>query len=231
MSVSNKVAETAAEAILTRRAVRAFLPNPVERSQVERVLQIASNAPNGSNIQPWHVFVVHGAKRDALCADLMKTEYETPDAHDEEYSYYPTEWVEPYLGRRRQLGKALYGLLGIGKGETDKMKAQWARNYVFFDAPVGLFFSLDKRQHYGAWIDIGTFLQSVMVAARGEGLHTCPQQSFSKYHKIVRKHVPIPEEHILVCGMAMGYADESALVNQLMPERAPVDEFATFLWD
>jgi nitroreductase len=129
------------------------------------------------------------------------------------------------------LGKALYQLVGVAKGDMAAAKAQQARNYLFFDAPVGLFFTLDKRQAYGAWIDMGTYLQSVMVAARGEGLHSCPQQSFSKYHRIIRRHVPIPDQQILVCGMALGFADENAAVNQLVPERAPLSEFATFLWE
>jgi nitroreductase len=231
MSVTNTVAKTAAEAILTRRAVRAFTQAPVERATVERILKVASNAPNGSNIQPWRAYVVHGAHRDKLCADIMAADDADAPGYEEEYQYYPTEWFEPYVGRRRQLGKALYGLVGVAKGDLKAMKAQQARNYVFFDAPVGLFFSLHKHQQYGAWIDMGTFLQSVMVATRGEGLHSCPQQSFSKYHKIVRQHVPIPEDHILVCGMAMGYADTSAAVNQLVPERVPLEEYTTFLWD
>jgi nitroreductase len=231
MSVANTIAATPAEALRTRRSVRAFLPRQVERAAVERILEAAGNAPNGSNIQPWQVYVVHGAHRDNLCAEIMAAEASDAPGHDEEYQYYPLEWFEPYLGRRRSLGKALYALAGVAKGDAAAAKAQQARNYVFFDAPVGLFFGLHRNQQYGAWIDIGTFLQSVMIAARGEGLHTCPQQSFSKYHRIVRKHVPIPDDHILVCGMAMGYADPNAAVNQLMPEKVPVSEFATFLWD
>ncbi len=231
MSVANTIATTAAEAIATRRSVRAFLPTPVARETVEKILDIAKNAPNGSNIQPWHVVVVHGAHRDRLCADIMQADETDAPGHVEEYQYYPSDWFEPYIGRRRALGKGLYALAGVAKGDIAAMKRQQARNYIFFDAPVGLFFTLDKRMAYGAWIDIGTFLQSVMVAARGEGLHSCPQQSFSKYHLIVRQHVPIPEDHILVCGMAMGYADPDAAVNQLVPDRAPLSEFSTFLWD
>ena len=231
MSVANTVAKTPAEALSTRRAVRAFTQQQVERATVERILKLAANAPNGSNIQPWHVYVLHGEKRDKLCADIMAADAADAPGHEEEYQYYPTEWFEPYVGRRRQLGKALYALVGVAKGDTAAMKAQQARNYVFFDAPVGLFFTLHKNQKYGAWIDIGTFLQSVMIATRGEGLHSCPQQSFSKYHKIVRQHVPIPDDHILVCGMAMGYADPDAVVNQLVPERVPLEDYATFLWD
>jgi nitroreductase len=231
MSVSNSVAATPAEAILSRRSVRAFLRKPVERQRVEKILDLARFAANGSNIQPWRVFVVQGAHRDRLCADILAADTAGAPEFQEDYDYYPSEWFEPYLARRRQLGKELYQLAGVAKGDLAAMKAQQARNYVFFDAPVGLFFTFDRRMALGAWIDIGTFLQTLMIAARGEGLHSCPQQSFSKYHRIVRRHLPIPDEDILVCGMALGYADPDAAVNQLVPERAPVEEFATFFWD
>jgi nitroreductase len=222
---------TLEEAVRTRRSMRAFKPDPVPRETVEKILELARFSPNGSNIQPWNVYVVAGETRERLCGDILAAdEAEKPD-FDEEYQYYPTDWFEPCLGRRRQLGKALYGLVGVGKGDTAAMKRQQARNYAFFDAPVGLFFSLDKRNQYGGWIDMGGFLQTAMLTARSLGLHTCPQQSFSKYHRIVRQHVPIPEDHILVCGMALGYADESAIVNRLEPGRDPVEAFTTFLWD
>jgi len=231
MNVANSIAATPAEAILSRRSVRAFLPTPVARETVEKLLDLARNAPNGSNIQPWRVFVVAGARRDRLVEAILAADAADAPGHDEEYRYYPEEWVEPYLGRRRQLGKALYQLAGVARGDTAAMKRQAARNYTFFDAPVGLFFTMDRRQAFGGWIDMGAFLQSVMIAARGEGLHTCPQAAFTKYHRIIREHLPVPDDHILVCGMALGFADPEATVNRLVPERAPVEAFATFLWD
>ena len=231
MSVDNSVACTPAEAIRSRRSVRAFLPAPVARATVEAILEIARFAPNGSNLQPWHVQVVAGAHRDRLVEAILAADAADAPGYEEEYPYYPEAWVEPYLGRRRQLGKALYQLAGVARGDTAAMKRQAARNYAFFDAPVGLFLSIDRRQGYGAWIDMGGFLQSVMIAARGEGLHTCPQAAFTKYHRLIRQHLPIPEEHILVCGMAMGYADPAAAVNRLEPGRAEVGEFTSFHWD
>ena len=222
---------TLEDIIRSRRSVRAFRPDPVAKETVEKILELARFAPNGSNIQPWQVYVVAGGTRDRLCDEILAADASDEPGHDEEYQYYPLDWFEPLLGRRRQLGKALYGLTGIAKGDTEAMKRQQARNYAFFDAPVGLFFSLDKRNQYGGWIDMGGFLQTAMLAARSVGLHTCPQQSFSKYHRIVRKHVPIPEDHSLVCGMALGYADEAAVVNRLEPAREPVEAFTTFLMD
>jgi nitroreductase len=230
MSVANTIAVTPAEAIQSRRSVRAFLPTPVARETVERILDLARNTPNGANIQPWHVQVVAGPHRDRLVQAILAADAVDAPGFEDNYPYYPEEWVEPYLSRRRQLGKALYQLAGVAKGDTAAMKRQAARNYTFFDAPVGLFFTLNRRQAYGAWIDMGAFLQSVMIAARGEGLHTCPQGAFSKYHRLIRQHLPIPEDHILVCGMALGYADPEVAVNRLVPERAPVSEFASFHW-
>jgi nitroreductase len=232
MTLSNKPAASVAEAILSRRSVRAFKPDVMPpRELVEKMLDLARYAANGSNIQPWSVCVVAGKTRDALCQAILAADQADAPDHDEEYQYYPVDWFEPCLGRRRALGKALYGLVGVAKGDTEAMKRQQALNYSFFGAPVGLFFSLDKRNHYGGWIDMGAFLQTAMLAARSLGLHSCPQQSFSKYHRIVRNHVPIPKDHTLVCGMAVGYADEDAVVNALMPEKVPVAEFTTFLWD
>lgn len=231
MTLTNKAAPTLDEAVRTRRSVRAFRPDPVARETVEKILELARFAPNGSNIQPWHVYATAGKTRDDLCRDILAADDADAPEHDEEYQYYPEDWFEPLLGRRRQLGKALYGLVGIAKGDREAMKRQQARNYAFFDAPVGLFFSLDKRNRYGGWMDMGGFLQTAMLAARSFGLHSCPQQSFSKYHRIVRKYVPIPVDHTLVCGMALGYAIEDAEVNRLEPEREPVEAFTTFLWD
>lgn len=231
MSLMNQAALTLEEAVRSRRSVRAFRPDPVPRETVEKILELARFAPNGSNIQPWHVHAVAGATRDRLCREILAADGADEPGHVEEYQYYPLDWFEPLLARRRQLGKALYALAEVPKGDREATKRQQARNYVFFDAPVGLFFSLDKRNQYGGWMDVGGFLQTAMLAARAFGLHSCPQQSFSKYHRIVRRHVPIPEDHVLVCGMALGYADESAAVNRLEPEREPVEAFTTFLWD
>jgi nitroreductase len=231
MTLSNKAALTLEEAVRTRRSVRAFRPDPVPREAVEKILDLARFAPNGSNIQPWHAYALAGKARNLVCAEILAADEAEEPGHDEEYQYYPEDWFEPLLARRRQLGKALYGLAGIAKGDKEAMKRQQARNYAFFDAPVGLFFSIDKRNRYGGWIDMGGFLQTAMLAARTMGLHSCPQQSFSKYHRIIRRHVPIPEDHVLVCGMALGYADEAAAVNRLEPEREPVEAFTTFLFD
>jgi nitroreductase len=217
------------QAILTRRSVRAFLPTPVPRQTVEEILTLASRSPSGSNIQPWKVRVVAGATRDRLCnAILAALDRDGEAAHKREWNYYPVNWREPFLARRRKIGWDLYGLLGIGKGDFDATEKQRRRNYEFFGAPVGFIFSLDEDLEIGSWLDLGIYIGAVMIAARGMGLDTCPQAAFANFHGVIRKELGIPEKEIIVCGMAIGRADESAPENKLVTERAPASTFAIF---
>jgi nitroreductase len=218
-------------AITSRRSVRAFLPDPVPRETIERILEVAARAPSGTNTQPWQVVVLTGEAQSALTQKIMAA-YDDPAqraTHTDEYAYYPTEWRSPYIDRRRKVGWDLYGLLGIGKADKAAMHAQHGRNYAFFDAPVGLIFTIDRVLQQGSWLDYGMFLQSVMVAARGRGLDTCPQQAFAQYHRIIEEQLQLPPERMVVCGMSLGWADPAARVNALHTERAPVAEFARFL--
>jgi nitroreductase len=224
-----KPAQSIEEALLSRRSLRAFRADPVPRETVERILALASRAPSGTNVQPWKVHVVAGEVRERIAADMVAGFM----AHGEEgwketYAYYPTKWREPYLGRRRKLGWDLYGLLGIGKGEREKTRLQHARNFKFFDAPVGLVFVIDDDLERGSWLDYGMFLQSVMLAARAFGLDTCPQAAVARAHEVLRRHLPIAESEIVVCGMSMGYARGDAIENTLVTEREPVQRFAKF---
>ncbi len=225
---AGRPAATAEEAILSRRSVRAFRDTEVPRALVERILAVAARAPSGSNLQPWKVYVVTGAAKAALTAEILEA-YFAGDGHSEEYDYYPDPWREPYLSRRRKVGYDLYGILGIARGDREAMRRQLARNYEFFGAPVGLIFTIDRDLPVGAWLDYGGFLQSIMIAARGFGLDTCPQQAFAKYHRILTRRLGIPDDEMVVCGMALGYADTEAPVNRLETERVPVAEFATFV--
>jgi len=218
-------------AILSRRSVRAFRPDPVERATVEHILSLASRAPNGSNIQPWRVWVVAGETKRRLSKKILAAHETDDSAQVEEYQYYPREWTEPYLARRRQLGKELYAQLGIAKGDQPAMKAQFGRNYVFFDAPIGLFVTIEHSMEQGGWIDLGAFLQTFCLAARGHGLDTCPQQAFSKYHRLIRAELDIPEDQIIAFGIALGKVDPEAAINRLAVERDPVEVFARFRWE
>jgi len=215
-------------AITSRRSVRAFLPTPVPRAIVEEILAVSSRAPSGTNTQPWRVHVVAGEPKDALAAAVLHAHDHEQQAHSEEYRYYPVQWNEPFLGRRRAIGWSLYGLVGIVRGDKAGMHRQHGRNYVFFDAPVGLIFTIDRSLERGSWLDYGMFLQSVMVAARARGLDTCPQAAFTKFHRVIADQLSLPDNEMLVCGMSLGYADPDAPENRLVTERAPVESFADF---
>lgn len=219
------------EAITSRRSVRAFLPDPVSRETIEQILTLAARAPSGSNIQPWRVWVVSGAAKDRLSQRLLVAHEADDPSCQEEYRYYPDRWEEPYLSRRRQLGLVLYGLLGIAKGDHPAMQRQFGRNYSFFGAPVGLILTIDRAMNQGSWFDLGAFLQSILLAARGFGLDTCPQQAFARYHRLIRAELGIGEDQMIACGIALGHADPNAPENQLQTPRVPVAEFATFVGD
>ena len=219
---------TVDQAITSRRSVRKFLPRPVPRATIEEMLGVASRAPSGTNTQPWRVHVLAGARKEALSAAVLHAHDHEQAEHAEEYRYYPVQWNEPYLGRRRTIGWALYGLVGIARGDKAGMHRQHGRNYLFFDAPVGLIFTIDRSLEKGSWLDYGMFLQNVMVAARARGLDTCPQAAFTKFHRVLTRELALPENEMVVCGMAVGYADEDAPENRLVTERAAVDTFATF---
>ena len=218
-------------ALTTRRSMRAFLPASVPRETVEAILRVASRAPSGTNTQPWQVYVLTGESKSELSRQILAA-YDDPVAratHVEEYAYYPTEWKSPFVDRRRKVGWDLYGLLGIAKTDKARMHAQHRRNYEFFDAPVGLFFTISRTMRQGSWLDYGMFLQSVMVAARGRGLDTCAQAAFTQFHTIIGAHLGLPEDEQVVCGMSLGWADPGAVENTLVTEREPVAGFVHFL--
>ena len=223
---------TAWEAIESRRSVRAYLPDPVDEATVRKLLELAARAPSGTNTQPWKVRALAGAAKDRLCEAVLAVRESGPQGppgqSSAEYSYYPTEWREPYIGRRRKIGWDLYGLLGIEKGDKDKMWAHFNLNYRFFDAPVGLMFTIDRDLELGSWLDYGMFLENIMVAARGLGLDTCPQAAWMQYPDAIAKALELPEEEMVVCGMALGYADHSEPEDALVTDREPVDSFARF---
>ncbi|WP_342640050.1 nitroreductase [Rhodoligotrophos ferricapiens] len=219
---------TVDEAIASRRSVRGFLPTPVPRPLIEHLLTVAARAPSGTNTQPWRVKVAAGEVLKAISRDLLAAHDDPNSPSRREYEYYPTKWEEPYLGRRRKVGWDLYGLLNIAKGDKPAMHRQHGLNYTLFGAPVGLFFSIDRQLEKGSWFDYGMFVENIMIAARGHGLHTCPQAALANYPEIIRRHLLIPEDEIIICGMAIGYEDKSATANALRTQREPVENFAAF---
>jgi nitroreductase len=219
---------TVEEAISGRRSVRAFLSKPVARELIAKIMTIAARSPSGSNVQPWKVWVLEGAVKDQLARDLADR-YDRGLLVAREYNYYPEKWREPYLARRRACGWGLYGTLGIGRSDKDRMHAQHRRNFIFFDAPVGLIFSIDRDLELGSWLDYGMFLQSIMVAARQFGLETCPQAAFLTFWDVLQRRLGIPAEQQIVCGMSLGYPDPEAKVNSFTPARLKPEEFVTFV--
>ena len=223
------------EAITSRMSARAFTQELVPRALLEQILEVASRAPSGTNTQPWKVYVLQGASRNSLVSkictahDAVRANPELAKDYKEEYDYYPTQWISPFIDRRRENGWSLYGLLGIGKADKDKMHAQHQRNYKFFDAPVGLMFTVNRVMGRGSMLDVGMLLQNVMVSARGHGLHTCPQAAWNGFANIIMPHIGAGEDEMLVCGMALGYADETEKVNTFHTPRVPAAEFTTWL--
>lgn len=214
-------------AIRNRQSIRAFLPKLVSQKVITKILDVARFAPSGVNTQPWKVAVLGPIHRQQISTSILQALEEGVSQHPD-YQYYPTEWNEPYKSRRMACGLALYGALGIQKEDTKRRKDQWHRNYFFFDAPVALIFYIDAKLCKGSWMDMGMFIQNVMLAARGFGLETCPQAALAEYPDIIRKNLQLPEDQHIVCGMAMGYADWSHPINQYRTQREMVDSFTVW---
>jgi nitroreductase len=217
-----------AQAISARRSVRAFRPSPVDRGTLEEMLALAARAPSGGNLQPWRVDVLAGEPLEALKAAVRSSLAAEPGGEGLEFAVYPSPLPEPWRSRRFASGEALYAAIGILRQEKPARLAQFARNYDFFGAPVGLFFSIDRLFDRPQWAHLGMFIQNLMLLAEENGLATCPQEAWAAVHKTVAAHLALPPERILYCGMALGYADEEAPVNRWRTERAPVADFATF---
>jgi len=226
---------TIQQALDSRMSTRAFTQQAVSKETITDILQMSARAPSGTNTQPWKVYVLQGESRNSLVAkvcaahDEIRAHPEKAADYREAYDYYPEKWVSPYIDRRRENGWSLYGLLGIGKADKDKMHAQHQRNYKFFDAPVGLMFTLDKVMGRGSLVDYGMFLQSIMLAARAHGLHTCPQAAWNGFANIILPHIGAGADEMLVCGMALGYADDQDIVNTFRTPRETVESFTHWL--
>lgn len=220
---------TAIDAVSGRHSIRNFLPNPVTREQIEGILQAAARAPSGTNSQPWKVHVVTGEVKERLSAAVIDAAKNGRNSN--EYPYSPKPWWEPYVTRRRKVGFDLYALYGVERDDMDGRMRAGLRNFEFFGAPVGLFFSMEKELLYGSWLDVGMFMQNVMTVARAYGLETCPQQAWCEYADAVREVLNIDEGDVLISGMSLGYANWDAKENSLVTERAPVQDFTRFYED
>ncbi|MFC5393349.1 nitroreductase [Bosea vestrisii] len=221
-------AEAVEKAIASRRAVRAFLPDPVDPALVRRLIELAAQAPSGTNMQPWRLRVL-GPRTRARLETALVAALDDPSPREEEYRYYPVAFREPYLSRRRKVGWDLYGLLGVAKGDHAGMRRQTEANLRFFGAPVALMLTVDRDLEIGSWLDLGAFIQTLLIAAQGHGLDSCPQAIFARFHGIVRRELSIPQSEVVVCGIALGKADPDAPANRLVPEREPVEGFTSWL--
>lgn len=215
------------ELLHARKSIRAFKPDPVSLSLVKEILELASRSPSGTNIQPWKVHVAAGDVRARLEAEVLA--HRETDPHDKAAEFPRTsKRKEPYTSRMKTLGKEMYGLLEIPRGDQAANWAQWGRNYKFFDAPVGLIFTIDKDLDAMSFLDIGMYMQTLMLAAKSRGLDTCAQGAWNNFWSVTRRVLNVPDDEYIVAGMSLGYADESAPVNTLVAEREPLENFATF---
>lgn len=214
-------------ALDTRRSARAFKDTPVPKKLVEELLQRAARSPSGTNVQPWKVYVAMGDTRDRLSEELLAYREANPEDGGKEWASN-SKRLEPYISRMRKLGKDMYTLLEIPKGDKQANWNQWGRNYMFFDAPVGLIFTIDKDLDRTSWLDIGMFMQTLMLSASARGLDTCAQGAWNQFWRVTKDVLDIPESEYVVCGMSLGYADETAPVNTLVAEREPLSSFAFF---
>jgi nitroreductase len=216
------------DAIATRRTTRAFLPAAVPLETITRILSLAARAPSGGNLQPWKVYVLTGEARAELIRRVAEARREHPMGERPEYHIYPPQLSEPYRTRRFRVGEAMYATMGIPRDDKAARLKFFARNWEFFGAPVGMIFTIDRQMQQGQWADLGMFLQSIMLLAREHGLHTCPQEAWAVWHRVIRDYLSVPDNEMIFCGMGLGYGDESAAVNSLVSERAPLEEFVRF---
>ena len=214
--------------IKARFSCRAFSNRAVPRATIDEILDVARFAPCGANTQPWRVYVVTGTVKEEISQRLLNAHEHSRDQHSSEYQYYAGQLPEPYLSRRNEYARIFYGALGIQQSDTERRLRQTSKNYSFFGASIGLIFTIDRRLQVGSWLDLGMFMQNIMIAAVARGLDSCPQETFSKYHVLLRELLEIAPEEMVICGMSIGFAEETHMRERVPMPKAPIDEFARF---
>jgi nitroreductase len=217
------------EAVNSRRSMRTFKSDPVPRQDIEWIIETAARAASNGNLQPWKLYVTEGRARERLSSAILKSLDDNDHGPGAEYDVYPKEFTPVYDARRKLVGKQLYTILGVPRGDAAGMQKQFRRNFLFFDAPVGMILCVERRMGGGQWIDCGIFLDQLMLLAREKGLHTCPQAAFSRVQHVVRRELKIPDDQVVICGLALGYAEPEAVPNNLITERAPLKDFTTWV--
>jgi len=213
------------EAVKSRRSMRVFKPDPVAKADIEWIITTANRAASNGNLQPWKLYVTMNAARRRLSAAILQAMDKGDTGPGAEYDVYPKQFKPVYDQRRKLVGKQLYTLLGVPRGDTVGMQKQFRKNYEFFDAPVGLLLCVERGMGNGQWIDCGIFLDQLMLLAREKGLHTCPQAAFSRFQHVVRRELGVHDDQVVICGLALGHADPDAVPNSLITERAPIEDF------
>jgi nitroreductase len=209
------------EAVRRRMSTRAFKPDPVPGALVRRLIAEAAYAPSGGNLQPWRVYALAGAPMAEFKQVVAAAGPEEP-----EYDVYPPNLWEPFRTRRFQCGEDLYASIEIPREDRPARFRQLARNLVFFDAPVGLFFCLDRKLGPPQWSDLGMYMQTFMLLAAEAGLATCAQEFWARYPRTVARFVGLPDDHMVFSGMALGHADESHPINGWRTRRDPLEVWA-----
>jgi nitroreductase len=214
------------QAILDRRSARAFLSQPVPAKLIREIIEVARRTASSSNLQPWRLSVMTGADLDRLRADVRHSLAANPASEGSEYKIYAANLKDPYNRRRIKCAEDLYATIGIARENKMARLMQFAQNFNFFGAPVGMILSIDRSMEQGQWADVGMFLQSILLLAHERGLAACPQAAWASMHKTVRAHLELPEEWMVFCGISLGYADPSQPINGLVTERAEFADIA-----
>lgn len=215
--------------VRARRSIRRFTDRPVSKRLLIEILDIARSAPSNSNMQPWRIYLVGGAAKDKLAQALTEAHQKSPADYQPELPMYAPNLPVPYSDRLQLFGRVFYRALGIDRTDMEARGRQTARNLIFFDAPIAAFFTVDRRLEAGSWFDCGLLAQTFMLAAKARGLDTCAQIFLTKYHAVVRRHLPIDDSQMMLCGMSIGYADTSSIEYTIDMPRISVDEFASII--
>jgi nitroreductase len=213
------------DAVLARRSIRAFTSQPINNKVIKNLLALAARSPSGGNLQPWKIYVINNQSMKKFIE--FQARWDQPETSG--YAIYPSGLTEPYRTSRYQLGEAMYELLGIPREDKDARLQQVLRNFEFFGAPAALFCFVDKQMGPPQWSDLGMFLQTFMLLAQEAGIDTCAQEAWAMKNDSVSEFVGSDKNDILFCGLAMGYKDEDAVINQLSSERRPIEQWAKFL--
>ncbi|AOH83292.1 NADH dehydrogenase [Sphingomonas panacis] len=213
------------DAVQRRKSVRAFQPRLVDVDEVLRLLALAARTPSGGNLQPWHIHLIGGDSLRRFKLLMSKQVTKNPRGEGTEFSVYPPDLASPYRERVFGIGEQLYASIGIARDDKSGRRRQFDRNFQFFDAPLGLFCFVNRSVGLPQWADLGMFLQTLMLLLTEAGLGCCAQESWARYHHTVSSFLGSPPEQMLFCGMAIGYADETAAINHWRSPRIAAEDF------